>query len=503
MTTAKCLLIRCFSLFAAGVLESVSAADSLHAGPLFDEFRLTLSPGCRTEALGPLFYSEEKETQKTWALPPLFSHVRDPGTDSAEFDFGYPVITYRRYGPEFRWQFVQLFSFAGSQDLQERNSRRVTVFPLYFQQRSADASQNYTALVPFYGHLKHRLFRDDIFFVIFPIYGRTRKGDVVTDNYLYPLFHLRRGNALHGWQVWPMLGHEHKDVTTQTNGFGEVSVVGGHDNWFVLWPFFFNQRTGIGTDNPQHQQGLFPFYSFLRSPRRDSTSLLWVFFSHVTDREKKYREWDLPWPIVVFAHGEGKTTSRVWPFFSHAQNTNLESNFYLWPVYKYNRVHVGAVDRRRTRIALFLYSDTIEKNTETGAAQHRIDFWPLFTHRREFDGSSRLQILSILEPLLPNNRSIERDYSPVWSLWRAEKNPKTGAASQSLLWNLYRRDAAPASRKCSLLFGLFQYESGSEGKRVRLFYISVVKTRPKAGAIQNETQPDRQADLRFAGAELK
>ena len=120
-----------------------------------------------------------------------------------------------------------------------------------------------------------------------------------------------------------------------------------------------------------------------------------------------------------------------------------------------------------------------------------------------FDGSSRLQILSILEPLLPNNRSIERDYSPVWSLWRAEKNPKTGAASQSLLWNLYRRDAAPASRKCSLLFGLFQYESGSEGKRVRLFYISVVKTRPKAGAIQNETQPDRQADLRFSGAELK
>jgi hypothetical protein len=72
---------------------------------------------------------------------------------------------------------------------------------------------------------------------------------------------------------------------------------------------------------------------------------------------------------------------------------------------------------------------------------------------------------------------VERDYSPVWSVWRAEKNVKTGATSQSLLWNLYRHEATPVSKKCSLLFGLFQYESGAEGKRVRLFYVPVIKTR--------------------------
>jgi hypothetical protein len=36
----------------------------------------------------------------------------------------------------------------------------------------------------------------------------------------------------------------------------------------------------------------------------------------------------------------------------------------------------------------------------------------------------------------------------------------------------------PVSKKCSLLFGLFQYQSGSDGKRLRLFYIPVVKTKP-------------------------
>jgi hypothetical protein len=481
MIRAQAIVIYWFSLLV--VLPAFgSSADWLHVGPLFDDYDLTLEPGHRTEALGPLFYSEEKDTRKTWALPPLLSHFQDPATDSTEFDFAYPVITYRRYGTESRLQFVQLLSFTGGQAQPEQNSRRITLFPFYFQQRSADPDRNYTAAFPFYGHIENRLFRDEIFFVMFPLYGQTRKGDVVTDNYLYPFFHLRHGEALSGWQFWPLTGYEHKDVTTRTNGFGETEIIGGHDNRFVLWPFFFKQKAGVGTDNPQTQQMLLPFYSFLRSPRRDSTTVLWPLITHVTDREQKYRAWETPWPLIVFARGEGNTTSRVWPFFSHAQNTNLESDWYLWPVYKFNRVHADALDRKRTRILMFLYSDTIQKNTETGAAQRRRDFWPFFTHWRDFNGSSRLQVLSILEPFLPNSKSVERDYSPVWSIWRSENNPRTGAASQSLLWNLCRRDTAPASKKCSLLFGLFQYQSNIEGKRVRLFYVPVLDTSPGAGA---------------------
>ncbi len=112
-----------------------------------------------------------------------------------------------------------------------------------------------------------------------------------------------------------------------------------------------------------------------------------------------------------------------------------------------------------------------EKNTDTGAIHRRVDFLPFFTFRRDFNGNSRLQVIAPLEPFLPANKSIERNYSPLWSVWRSESNPRTGAASQSLLWNLYRREATPAAKKCSLLFGLFQYQSNSEGRRTRLFYI--------------------------------
>jgi hypothetical protein len=471
----------CFGLLVAS-LENGRAAGHFNAGPLWSSSPLVLPQGQRTEAMGPFYYFERKETQEIHAFPPFFSYLADPVTDAVQFDFSYPVMTYSRYGTEYRWQFLQLLSFSGGQDQREVGRRRFTVFPIYFQQRSPDSGQNYTALVPFYGHLKGRLFRDEITFAMFPLYGRSRKGDVVTDNYLYPFFHLRRGEALEGWQFWPFTGREHKDVTARTNGFGDVETVGGHDSRFVVWPFFIDYRSGIGTENPQVQQSLLPFYSYSRSPARDSTTVLWPLITHTTNREKKYTEWQTPWPLIEFGRGEGKTVSRLWPLFSRAQSTNLESAFFLWPVYKYNRVHSAALDRDRTRILLFLYSDVNERNIETGAALHRVDFWPLFTHRRSYDGSSRLQLFSILEPLLPNSERIERDYSPLWSVWRSEKSPKLGATSQSLLWNLYRRDTAREFKKCSLLFGLFQYQSGSAGETLHLFYIPVVKTRPPAQA---------------------
>ncbi len=486
MHVTRHLVILCVGIGMSLPTKGWSTEDIFNAGPLFDDFELTLSLGHRTEILGPLFDYEQKESQHQWAIPPLVSYTVDREIDYKEFDFLYPLVTYDRFGAEYRFQILQLFNFSGGQNVQEISRHRFTLFPIYFQQRSVDTNLNYTALMPFYGHLKNRFFRDEIFFVLWPGYVQSRKRDVVTDNYLYPIFHLRKGDALEGWQVWPLIGNEHKGVTTRTNGFGEVETIGGHDKFFALWPIFFNQRTGIGTESPQRRQALLPFYSVLRSPHRDSSTYIWPFFTYTDDREKKHREWDVPWPFIVVARGEGKTTTRFWPLFSRSHNETLESNFYLWPIYKYNRRHIAPSDRKRTRILFFLFSHNTEKNEETGQSLRRTDLWPLFTSRRDMDGNERLQILAVLEPFVPNNKSIERNYSPLWSLWRSERNARTGETSQSLLWNLYRHEAARETKKTSLLFGLYQYQSDPKGKRWRLFYIpfgkpgNSVNEQPKA-----------------------
>ncbi len=447
-----------------------TAAEGLHAGPLFDSFDLTLQLGGRTEAAGPFYYHETTSEDETWGLPPFFSHWGSPATESEEINFAYPIISYIRYGQQYRFQVFQLLSFAGGPSQTEPVRKRFTLFPLYFQQRSSDPSQNYTAVGPFYGHLQNHLFRDEIFFVMFPGFSRTRKADVVTDNYLFPFFHLRHGNGLHGWQLWPLAGHEHKVLTVKTNGFGDEEKIGGHDHWFALWPIFFNQHNGTGTENPEWDNGVLPLYSLQRSPQRDSTTVIWPFFSRVNDREHHYREWDVPWPLVVFAHGAGKTTHRVWPFFSHAASTNQESSFYMWPIYRHSGMHKDGLERERTQVMFFLHSDVRARNLKAGTEKRRVDLWPFFTHHRDLNGNTRLQVLALLEPFLPENPNIEREYAPVYSLWRAEKNAQTGATSRSLLWNLYRRETSPEGKRVSAFFGLYQSRSGAAGAQRKFLF---------------------------------
>ena len=407
-----------------GVISpSLMAADAPERGPWLARFPLTLEDGWRTEAAGPFYYSETKGEQgeiKNWAIIPFYSDYEDPTVESSEKDILYPLFSDIRYGQERRWQVGQLFSWAnGDEPTNTATTHRFTLYPFYFRQSSTvDTNLNYRAWVPFYGHLKERLMRDEIYFVMFPFYSETRKKDVITDNYLYPFVSVQHGNGMKGWQVWPFVGREHKDVTTETNGFGDVSVVGGHDRSFYLFPFWMKQDNEIGTDNPEKWRAAIPFYVSSRSPKRDSTTVLFPFFSVIDDREKHYHEWQGPWPFVIFTHGEGKTTKRIWPIFSRSHNAEMESDSYGGPLYTFHRTHTESLDFRRTRVAFYLYENIVEKNLETGAEQRRVDMWPFFTWRHEFNGNERLQILAPVEPALPGNRGIERNWAPFWSLWR-------------------------------------------------------------------------------------
>ncbi|MBI2949443.1 MAG: hypothetical protein HYY23_17535, partial [Verrucomicrobia bacterium] len=414
MRAYRIVILACLGLFLRN-----THCEEHSFGPLYDRSPLTLEIGTRTELFGPLISRELIEGGSSLTFSPLFTFREDAGANASELSLAYPVMSYKRFGSEYRFHLFQLLSWAGGASSQGQTNRRFTFFPFYFQQRSSDSNRNYTAVVPLFGHLENRLFRDEVDFALLPLYLKSRKKDVTTENYLFPFFHRRHGEGLAGWQLWPLIGMEHKDLTTKTNAFGDTEMVGGHDKRFLLWPFYFNNRLGLGTENPETQRLFLPFYSAQRSPRRDSTTYFWPFgFTSTEDREKKYREWDAPWPLVVFARGEGKTANRIWPLFSQAKNATLESDFYLWPLYKRDRVNSSPLDRRRTRILLFLYSDLAERNTTTGTALERTDLWPLFTARRDHNGNERLQMLSVIEPLLPASKTVERLYSPLWSVWR-------------------------------------------------------------------------------------
>lgn len=498
----------CILIVALGLASESRAGDTntaSHAGFLFDRHELTLESGWRTEAAGPFFYETETEFENIFAFPPFFSHSTMPSIDAEEYDVLYPFLSYDRFGLEYRWHLFQLFNFSGGQTQEEVGRHRFTLFPIYFQQRSTNTADNYTAVFPFYGKVNTRMFRSRTEFVMWPFYVKTvkrgrssplpddefsapryryldiRRGEVTTYNYFYPFYHQRYGDGLFGWQFWPFYGREIKEITTKTNDWGDLETTPGYDLRFIAWPFYARQDREIGTTNQESSLVAFPFYRSYRSPLRDSISYLLPLGLTITDdRARKFHEVDAPWPFIVFARGEGKTANRVWPFYGRAYNDSIESSFFLWPLYKYNGINGETLDRDRTRILLFLYQHVRDKNKETGKHRSRTDLWPFFVHRHNLDGTSRLQVLAPLETLVPMSKSIERNYSPLWTVWRSENNPSTGASSQSLLWNLYRREITPTTRKGSLLFGLFQYESTAESKRWRLFYLPLKKSQTRS-----------------------
>jgi len=475
------------------LLVPVAAAEELAAGPLYDRFRLTLEPGERTEVLGPLLYIQEdwadwpegleelalpeeptavQEAATTLALPPLFSCLRRPSVEGFSWDFLYPLMTYDRYGEEYKLQVAQLLSFSGGQSQAGAMSRGFSLFPLLFFKRSDDPKQNYSAVLPFYGHTRQRLFRDEVRVVLWPLYAQTRKKDIVTDNVLVPFFHLRHGEGLQGWQFWPLIGREHKEITSRTNLFGEAEPVWGHDRSFVLWPLFFHNTSDVGSTNAVRQRVLLPFYSLQLSPAKDTRTYLWPLGPTVVDaRAEGYRQVGVPWPLIVFARGEGKTTDRLFPLYSHSRYREGDTTWVLWPLFWQRHTHGEALERDLVRFGFFLYTDITDRNVATGQTKRRTDVWPLLTARRDFAGNERFQLGAPIEAILPGNPSVARNWSPLWSLWRSETNARTGAKSESLLWNLYRSERAPGVRKCSLLFGLIQYEAGPDGARWRWLHL--------------------------------
>lgn len=510
---------RWFGLLVGGLLAGhADPADrSTAAGPLYSRYRLTLEPGERTEWLGPLGSWQAiwpagvgdgvgrlewpppteledpavvSRIARTLVVSPLFAHYTEPSVDGRFVDVLYPVITYDRFGSESRLQILQLLSFSGGQDQQQARSGMWTVFPFLFVRRSENPEQNYTAFWPLYGQLKNRLFRDETRFVLWPLWVQTRQRDVVTDNYLVPFVHVRRGDGLRGWQVWPLVGHERKGLTTRTNVVGEVEPVGGHVKGFLLWPFYAWGEQGLGTEERATHRMLLPFYSRQAAPERETRTYLWPFgWTTTVDRQVGYREDSVLWPVFGMARGEGKRVDRFWPLFGQARDATRTSRFVLWPLFSRRTAVMEPLRRDLTRVGLILYQSVQEVNEQTGRTRGRRGLWPLFWWRQEWDGRERFQILALLEPLLPHNPGVARLYSPLWSVWRAEKDPRTGAASGSLLWNLYRYERDGEVRKRSLLFGLVQQERRATGGRWRLFYIPLGKRLPSAGAASEESPP--------------
>ncbi len=327
-----------------------------------------------------------------------------------------------------------------------------------------------------------------MFFVMFPIYGQTQKKDIITDNYFYPSATSAMATACTAGKSGRSPAANKKSSPRSPMVLATCSCRPA-----IRIPLSSGRSGSIKTTILARRipsRCARPFRCSPKSVRRCAI------------KRPCSGRCSRGWMIAACAITNGKArgpssslraakanTPRVSGRFlaNHARSRKnpeqvrtLESDSYLWPLYRYKHYHSAPWDQQRTSIVFYLFVDVLEKNTDSGERKEWHELWPLYHWRHDFNGNERLQILAPFEVVLPTNRGLERNWSPLWSLWVSEKNPATHADSQSLLWNLYRHESAPGHKKTSLLFGLFQYQKEGGNHRTRLFYLTISRNHPAA-----------------------
>jgi hypothetical protein len=457
------------------------AAGALNLWPIYDDRDDPVDRMHVQSGVGPLltFSRSPDSAAESTALRPLFHWRTDIQPEQTEWEFLYPLMTYSRVEEDAKLQFLQLlnFRFEGS-DPKGRENRH-ELFPIYVSGRT-ETGEGYLVILPFGGWAPNWFWQDEAEFILFPLYARFVKQEASTWYFPWPILSVTRGENRSGFRFVPLYGQDVKE--------------GVFEKRFVLWPFFFQERSGLDGDDPEETLSLLPFYVSQRSKNRDQTTVLWPFFTYTQDREHQFEEWQLVWPLIRFARGEGRTVNQFLPFFATEQRVVRDQVFLremrrdnlalLFPLYIRTEDRFPGSLKVRDRILFWLYSDQREEGKD--GSTRRVDALPFFRYTRDREGRVEFQTLALLEALMPGNTRFESNYSPLWALYTYRRNPE-GDSVRSFLWNLVRDEETGAGRslevlgpvlgysrrggeaRLSMLGGLFEYAVSHGTHSVRLF----------------------------------
>lgn len=448
------LLLGLGLFFAGGTVAAAETAatkgTTLTLWPLVD---WRSSPATDYRALhlfGPLFKWQVNGEEREVALRPLFFYKGADQTGGTDVLF--PLI-HNNSAADYN-SFDILSLLADQKDTAHGGSgHRFTLFPIVFYDRSPQLGTNF-ALFPLGGRIRGRFNRDEIDFALFPLYGRTRKGETTVTNLLWPFFAIIHGPSESGFKAWPL--------------FGFSSREGHYRKRFFLWPLIFDYDLALDTDHPRHIRSFWPFYTSILSPQRTTRVVLWPFFSFRDDREKGYKKWDFPWPLLGVTRGRDHYGNRFFPFFAYDSSGEKEKLWLVWPLYRYESLDSPVLQRRRDSVLFFLFRNLHESVPgETGERLHRVTFWPLFRYQR-LRGVSDFSLLALVEPFFPNSDGVENNWAPLWRIYRGKWDGH-GNRVDSVLWNLFWMERRPDSLALELFPLIELHESGGEQTDFSLF----------------------------------
>ena len=428
----------------------------------------------RLKILGPIYeraYSINGAQLR--AVRPFYSSYTDPVTERRQKDIVWPIAAAKRFRHEFSWR-VLLTWYVDFDRTDSKSRYRFWSLPIYFQGRDKNEGF-YMAVFPLGGRVCDILGRDEIYFVLFPLYARSRVNDVQTKDVLWPIYSRTEGEGIHRFRVFPFYGRNYHR--------------GKFEKRFILWPFW-----------------TWAHYSY---PRSSGTSyILWPLWGHFNQEDQQ--AWLFipplirlshsqrlnynycPWPFVQWSSGEIEKFY-LWPIWGRKVMHSSRSAFFLWPIFRTEQVDRGDVYSQRLMALPFYYSEVRKQHPRDSTFKPKVvsryhKLWPLMSYEREY-GNKRFRCLDLWP--LRNTGPVEREYAPIWTLfshtlignsyddelfWGLYRNRKRGNEFRSVSvfpivsWTRDDRDRERESREWSILKGLLEYKREGTPKSLRVLY---------------------------------
>lgn len=402
----------------------MATKERTELGPFYFRRELPRPEATESAILWPFFQKYESARISQFAFRPLVNVRReDTGWDLQgnihEVQALWPLFLYRRTEglTRLKIRLLPVFHHVRFQHADGPEEVDTHLLPFLLSGHS-ETGEDYFAIFPLGGTLRGFFGRERIRFALFPLYADTREGEHRSRHFLWPIFRHSHGGGKSSFRFFPLFGWKKKE--------------GWYDKRFVLWPFFSRVQYRIGTDRPLDSWFFLPFYGRQETPFGKIQYFLYPFFSyHQNERPgNRFREWNLPWPIVRFTRGDLEHATQVWPIWGRHSKPNFRKEFLFYPIY--HSFLYGDADRmmQRTYVLPLYWSWRV---TEGGEFSHgRIKGWPLFDASMRGEEERQFRALSPLWFWRPDG-GFERNYSDFWK-FHEHRRWEDGLLERKILW---------------------------------------------------------------------
>lgn len=406
--------------------------------------------------LGPIFEYKKDEFSKVYAFRPILYYEANYELKFRSLDILYPFMSYQEDNQRTQFRaFFSMIRYTNFNDYDNLQEKNFSIFPIFDIAWSGKKENNYFSLFPIWGTLKNKYGKEEINYLLFPLYLETKKKNSTNKHFLWPFISKVEGKYVSGFKLWPLFGYESKLDEKQ------LTVV--KESKFFLWPFYASKKNMIGGLNLE-ETIYFPFYLSSNSSLHQSKTYLWPFFNIYTDKIRNQTTYNMPWPIIQYKKGVNIFSQRFFPFYSYSKSKNVEKGFYLWPLYRY-RNEILATDYYKTKsFFFFLYKEDIYYDLESNKIRKEFSsLWPIYSKDTYEDGYD-FRIFSPVESFFSKNEKIRKIWSPMWSIIRIQNDSKS--SETSILFNMIKFENDKKNQKSKLginfLLPIISYESEQE-----------------------------------------